>query len=88
MISAEIARRGRSARIYLRPTGFVDAPFGYDGQALRLAGGLLWFSMVEAIAADENGRFASALVPVERIEDSPRVCPSRNLSPRAPSFVT
>jgi len=69
MISAEIARRGRSARIYLRPTGFVDAPFGYDGQALRLAGGLLWFSMVEVIAADEGGRFASALVPVERIED-------------------
>ena len=69
MISAEIARRGRGARIYLRPTGFVDAPFGYDGQTLRLAGGLLWFATVEAIAADETGRFASALVPVERIED-------------------
>jgi dihydropteroate synthase len=69
LISAEIARRGRGARIYLRPTGFVDAPFGYDGQTMRLAGGLVWFSMVEAIAADEGGRFASALVPVERIED-------------------
>lgn len=69
MIPGEIARRGRSARIYLRPTGFVDAPFGYDGQTLRLAGGLLWFSMVEVIAADEGGRFATALVPVERIED-------------------
>jgi dihydropteroate synthase len=69
MISAEIARRGRSARIYLRPTGFVEAPFGYDGQAMRLAGGLVWFAMVEAIAADAGGRFSSALVPVERIED-------------------
>ena len=69
MISAEIARRGRSASIYLRPTGFVDAPFGYDGQMLRLAGGLLWFSIIEAIAADASKRFASALVPVERIED-------------------
>jgi dihydropteroate synthase len=69
MISAEIARRGISARIYLRPTGFIEAPFGYDGQALRLAGGLVWFAMVEAIAADGSGRFSSALVPVERIED-------------------
>lgn len=69
MISAEIARRGRSARIYLRPTGFVESPFGYDGQMLRLAGGMLWFAHVEAIAADDNGRFATALVPVERVED-------------------
>jgi dihydropteroate synthase len=69
LISAEIARRGRNAKIYLRPTGFVDAPFGYDGQTLRLAGGLVWFSMIEAIAADAEGRFATALVPVERIED-------------------
>ena len=52
MIPGEIARRGRSAQIYLRPTGFIDAPFGYDGQTLRLAGGLIWFSMVEVIAAD------------------------------------
>ena len=69
MISAEIARRGRSTKIYLRPTGFVDAPFGYDGQTLRLAGGLVWFAMVEAIAAGPDGRFATALVPVERVDD-------------------
>jgi dihydropteroate synthase len=69
MISAEIARRRGSAKLYLRPTAFVDAPFGYDGQTMRLAGGLVWFAQVEAIAADANGRFATALVPVERIED-------------------
>lgn len=69
MIPAELGRRGGKARLYLRPTGFVDAPFGYDGQVLRLAGGMLWFSMVEAIAADENGRFDQAIVPVERIDD-------------------
>ena len=69
MISAEIVRRGRGARIYLRPTGFVDAPFGYDGQTMRLAGGLIWFAMVEVIAAGPDGRFATALVPVERIDD-------------------
>ncbi len=69
MISAEIARRGRDTRIYLRPTAFVDAPFGFDGQTLRLAGGLVWFAMVEVVAADASGRFASALVPVERLDD-------------------
>ena len=69
MISGEIARRGTGATLYLRPTGFVDAPFGYDGQVMRLAGGLVFFSAVEAIAADADGRFETALVPVERIED-------------------
>lgn len=69
MIAAEIGRRRHTARLYLRPTGFVDAPFGLDGQVMRLAGGLVWFSAVEAIAADGEGRFATALVPVERIED-------------------
>jgi len=69
MIAADIARYGRTARIYLRPTGFVDSPFGYDGQTMRLAGGLVWFAMVEAIAAGADGRFATALMPVERVED-------------------
>lgn len=50
-------------RIYLRPTGFVDAPFGHDGKVARLAGGLLWFSMVEIIGPD-----GAELVPVEGIE--------------------
>ena len=69
MISAAIARAGRTARVYLRPTGFVDNPFGYDGQTLRLAGGLVWFAMLEVFAAGPEGRFSTALVPVERIED-------------------
>ncbi len=39
-----------SGRVYLRPTGFVDAPFGHDGKVARLAGGLSWFSAVEVIS--------------------------------------
>jgi dihydropteroate synthase len=50
-------------RIYLRPTGFVDAPFGHDGKVARLAGGLIWFSAVEMI-----GPQGAELVPVEGIE--------------------
>jgi dihydropteroate synthase len=57
-----------TARVYLRPTGFIDAPFGHDGQALRLAGGLQWFSAVELITSDDGQRGSVELVPVERIE--------------------
>jgi len=56
--------------IYLRPTAFVDAPFGHDGQVLRLAGGLAWFSAVELIEAAGGRRTRSELVPVERLDDA------------------
>jgi len=55
-------------KTYLRPTAFVDAPFGYDGKVARLAGGLLWFSAVEWIAVEGGVRTASELVPVEGID--------------------
>ena len=36
-------------RTLLRPTAFVDSPFGHDGKVARLAGGLNWFAAVELI---------------------------------------
>jgi dihydropteroate synthase len=51
-------------RVYLRPTAFVDAPFGLDGKVERLAGGLTWFSAVEVTTGG-----ATDLVPVEAIGD-------------------
>lgn len=56
------------ARPYLRPTAFIDAPFGHDGQALRLAGGLTWFSGVEIIVRRGAGRVLQRLVPVDRLD--------------------
>jgi dihydropteroate synthase len=57
-----------TTRHYLRPTAFVDAPFGHDGKVARLAGGLTWFSAVE-VATLQGDRIESVeLVPVERIE--------------------
>jgi dihydropteroate synthase len=38
------------AAVYLRPTGFTDAPFGHDGKVARLAGGLQWFGAVELLS--------------------------------------
>jgi dihydropteroate synthase len=70
-------------RAYLRPTGFVDAPFGHDGKVARLAGGLIWFSAVEII-----GPAGAELVPVQgieaRLDDAQRVVWARLTSPRPP----
>jgi dihydropteroate synthase len=55
-------------RILLRPTGFVDSPFGHDGKVARLAGGLNWFAAVELIQIAGKKRIATELLPVEGIE--------------------
>jgi dihydropteroate synthase len=51
-------------RTLIRPTGFVDSPFGHDGQVARLAGGLNWFAQVELI----HGDGPRELCPVEGID--------------------
>ena len=55
-------------RTLLRPTAFVDSPFGHDGKVARLAGGLNWFAAVELLAIDGNRRTATELLPVEDVE--------------------
>jgi len=56
-------------RTLLRPTGFVDSPFGHDGKVARLAGGLNWFASVELIQVEGSARVATELVAVEGIEN-------------------
>src|SRR6478672_2280982 len=55
-------------RTLLRPTGFVDSPFGNDGKVARLAGGLNWFAAVELIKVDGSSRVSAELVSVEGVE--------------------
>ena len=55
-------------RTFLRPTAFVDSPFGHDGKVARLAGGMNWFSAVEFIAWDGSRRTGTELVSVEQVE--------------------
>jgi len=57
------------SRTLLRPTAFVDSPFGHDGKVARLAGGLNWFAAVELIEVDGHKRLSAELVPVECIEE-------------------
>lgn len=52
-------------KAYLRPTAFVDAPFGLDGKVERLAGGLLWFAAVEVTVMEGPVQVSNELVPVE-----------------------
>jgi dihydropteroate synthase len=75
-------------RVLLRPTGFVDSPFGHDGKVARLAGGLNWFACVELLTVEGNCRVASTLVPVEgikaRFDDAMAADWQRLTAPRAP----
>lgn len=58
-----------AARTFIRPTGFVDAPFGHDGKVARLAGGMNFFASVELFRVEGHRRVSSELVPVEALED-------------------
>ena len=77
--------------LYLRPTAFVDAPFGHDGQVLRLAGGLVWLSAVEIIRTEGGRRVEQRLVPVERLDaeldDEGQALLARITAPRAPLML-
>jgi dihydropteroate synthase len=55
-------------RTLIRPTAFVDSPFGHDGKVARLAGSMSWFAAVELIGIEGNKRVSAELVPVEGLE--------------------
>jgi dihydropteroate synthase len=57
-----------ATRTLIRPTGFVDSPFGHDRKVARLAGGLTWFAAVELLGIEGHRRVSAELVPVEGIE--------------------
>ena len=58
-----------ASRTLIRPTAFVDSPFGHDGKVARLAGGLNWFAAAELLRVEGNRRVSGELVPVDGIED-------------------
>ncbi len=55
-------------KMLIRPTGFVDSPFGHDGKVARLAGGLNWFASVELLTTEGGRRTAVELISVADIE--------------------
>ena len=75
-------------RTLIRPTGFVDSPFGHDGKVARLAGGMNWFGLVELIRIEGSKRVATEIVPVEgveaRFDEAMAADWARITSPRSP----
>ena len=55
-------------RRLLRPTGFIDSPFGHDGKVARLAGGLNWFAQVELLTVEDGRRTGAELLALEGLE--------------------
>jgi dihydropteroate synthase len=56
-------------RTLLRPTAFVDSPFGHDGKVARLAAGMNWFAAVELLSIEGHKCVGSELIAVEGIEN-------------------
>ncbi len=55
-------------RVLIRPTGFVDNPFGREGQVARLAGTLCWFAAVELLEVEDGERHSAELLSVQDLE--------------------
>lgn len=74
-----------SQRIYLRPTGFLDAPFGHDGKVARLAGGLNWFAAVELIGdgGEELVSVAELEARLPELDEAARAAWANIIAPRA-----
>ncbi len=72
------------ARTLLRPTGFVDSPFGHDGKVARLAGGLNWFAQVELIHGDGRRELVAVEGIDARFDEAMAADWSRLTSARAP----
>ena len=79
--------------LYLRPTAFIDSPVGFDGQFMRLAGGLTFFSAFEVIEAKAGRRISKRLVPIGGIETAvagdaaAETALARLTAPRAPLIL-
>nr|WP_294811367.1 dihydropteroate synthase [uncultured Sphingomonas sp.] len=75
-----------AARLYLRPTQFVDTPVGRGGEVVRLAGGLCWFAAYELIAVEGGRRVLQRTIPVADLPDDERLhaIAARISAPRAP----
>jgi len=71
-------------RTLIRPTGFVDSPFGHDGKVARLAGGLNWFGSVELIHANGQRELVCVEGIADRFDDAMAADWARLTSARSP----
>lgn len=55
-------------QVYLRPCAFIETPIGFDGQAARLAGTMVYFTAVEVIETDGGKRVSKALISLADLD--------------------
>lgn len=56
---------GASAKLYLKPVGFLDSPQYFDDKNTKLNNSLIWYSQIEYSIIEEDKSILRGLVPVE-----------------------
>ncbi|MEO9469566.1 dihydropteroate synthase [Parasphingorhabdus sp.] len=56
---------GASAKLYLKPVGFLDSPQYFDDKNTKLNNSLIWFSQIEYSIFEEGKPVLRGLIPVE-----------------------
>jgi dihydropteroate synthase len=72
----DLGKMWEDARVYLRPTCFVDRPHELDEGALRIADTMVWFAAWH-VSLRENDAVRSAVVPVAELDDWIAAMPDR-----------
>ena len=68
LTKADIGTASPDARLYCRPTGFVDRPHELGDDGLRIADTLVWFSAWH-LSLRDGDQIRSAIVPVAQFAD-------------------
>jgi dihydropteroate synthase len=68
LTKADLGGASADARIYCRPTCFVDRPHELDDACLRIADTMVWFAAWH-ISLRDSGAVRSAIVPVPAWDD-------------------
>jgi len=63
------------AKLYLKPSGFIDSPQFYPDTHQKLAGGLVWFSQIELFVYDEGKALHRLQIAVQDWEDTLETAP-------------
>lgn len=72
----DLGQTWEDARVYLRPTCFIDRPHELDEGALRIADTMVWFAAWH-VSLRDNDAVKSAVVPVAELDDWIAAMPGR-----------
>ncbi|MFZ5727175.1 MAG: dihydropteroate synthase [Pseudomonadota bacterium] len=72
----DLGQTWEDARVYLRPTCFIDRPHELDEGALRIADTMVWFAAWH-VSLRNNDAVKSAVVPVAELDDWIAAMPDR-----------